>query len=66
MNFPPILLGLLLSSIVVDVVVVVKVYLFILIERESAGGAERQGERVSSRLCAVSMEPTMGLKLAEL
>ena len=38
--------------------------LFILRERERAskGGAEREGDRIPSRLHAVSAEPNMGLK----
>ena len=43
-----------------------QVYLFIF-EREkvhtSWRGAEREGERIPSRLCTVSMEPDEGLKL---
>ena len=29
----------------------------------NGGGAEREGERIPSRLCTVSTEPDMGLKL---
>ena len=38
-------------------------YLFILREREreSAGGAKREGERIPSRLSVVSTEPDVGL-----
>ena len=32
-------------------------------ERESMGGAERETERIPSRLCTVSAKPNMGLKL---
>ena len=42
--------------------------MFIYFERERAhahsrGGAERRGERISSRLCAKSTEPDAGLNL---
>ena len=39
--------------------------LFILRERESGRGAERERERqrIPSRLCTVSAEPSVGLKL---
>ena len=32
-------------------------------ESMSVGGAERERERISSRLCTVSPEPDVGLKL---
>ena len=39
-------------------------YLFILREVESKqGGAEREGDRIPSRLHAVSIEPDVGLEL---
>ena len=36
-------------------------YLF-LRERVSRGGAEKETEKISSRLCTVSAEPSMGLE----
>ena len=33
-------------------------------EEASVGGAEREGERIPSRLWAISMEPDAGLHLA--
>ena len=44
---------------------ILNVYLFIFREKvcASAGGAERDGKRIPSRLCALSAEPDMGLDL---
>ena len=38
-----------------------KKFLNLFIERESRGGAEREGERIPSRLCAVSVELDAGI-----
>ena len=39
--------------------------MFIYFERDSTsrGGAEREGERIPSRLCTISTEPDVGLEL---
>ena len=37
--------------------------MFIYLERESRGGAERGRERIPSRPCTVSTEPDAGLEL---
>ena len=46
-----------------------KYFLSLLLLRESereGGGAEREGKRIPSRLCAVSGEPDIGLDLTNL
>ena len=42
-----------------------KVCNFIYFERETGGGAEREGERIPSSFCTVSTEPDVGFELMD-